>query len=132
VPEAAPRAHRCGGRIIDGTCNRCGATSGKRPKVYARKSAARRGYGRRWQRESKAFLQEHPFCKRCLARGKTVPAVVVDHIQPHCDDPELFWDRDNWQGLCKSDHDQKTATEDGGFGRPKQRAGSSVSPPRSG
>nr|WP_292832122.1 HNH endonuclease signature motif containing protein [Mesorhizobium sp.] len=29
----------------------------------------------------------------------------------------LFWDRSNWQPLCKPCHDRKTATSDGGFGR---------------
>jgi 5-methylcytosine-specific restriction protein A len=45
------------------------------------------------------------------------PAAVVDHITPHGGDEALFWDRDNWQPLCKPCHDAKTAREDGGFGR---------------
>lgn len=45
---------------------------------------------------------------------------AVDHIIPHKGDPELFWDQDNWQSLCKPHHDRKTATEDGGFGRVPQ------------
>lgn len=44
-------------------------------------------------------------------------ASIVDHIIPHKGDKQLFWDRDNWQPLCKKHHDRKTATEDGGFGR---------------
>lgn len=82
-----------------------------------RESASKRGYGRRWQVSSKAFLANHPFCVRCLERGIHEPATVVDHITPHKGNQTLFWDKNNWQPLCKSCHDRKTATEDGGFGR---------------
>lgn len=67
---------------------------------------------------------------------------MVDHIKPHrlkqaidSGDPEriagarsLFWDSaGNWQSLCKRHHDVKTATEDGGFGRPAVAKGEGVS-----
>lgn len=74
--------------------------------------AGKRGYGSRWRRESKVFLQAHPLCVRCLASGKYVRATVVDHIVPHRGDQKLFWDRSNWQSLCKHCHDTKTMTED--------------------
>ena len=45
-------------------------------------------------------------------------AKVTDHIIPHKRDMKLFWDRNNWQPLCKPCHDTKTAREDGGFGHP--------------
>ena len=41
----------------------------------------------------------------CTAAGRVTMATVVDHIEPHKGDPELFWDEDNWQGLCKPCHD---------------------------
>ena len=44
--------------------------------------AGKRGYGSRWRRESKAFLQAHPLCVRCLASGKYVRATVVDQSFP--------------------------------------------------
>lgn len=78
-----------------------------------RQSAARRGYGRRWRAASKAFLLEHPLCAECARRGETTLAAVVDHVLPHRGDPELFWDRANWQPLCKACHDRKTARESG-------------------
>ncbi|WP_309252328.1 HNH endonuclease signature motif containing protein [Paenibacillus spongiae] len=43
-------------------------------------------------------------------------ATVIDHIKPHKGNKVLFWDRNNWQPLCKSHHDKKTARYDGGFG----------------
>ena len=57
---------------------------------------------RRWRAASKAFLSVHPFCK-C---GQFAEA--TDHIIPHRGDLKLFWDRANWQTLCKRCHDRKT------------------------
>ena len=37
---------------------------------------------------------------------------VVDHIVPHRGDQKLFWDKSNWQPLCKACHDRKTWRED--------------------
>ncbi len=31
-------------------------------------------------------------------------ANIVDHIEPHNGDYDLFWDVNNWQGLCGSCH----------------------------
>lgn len=77
-----------------------------------KRSATARGYNARWRRESKKFLQLHPLCEECLKEGKATTATVVDHIIPHRGDPELFWDRSNWQALCKKCHDRKTRTRD--------------------
>ena len=82
-----------------------------------RGSAHERGYGKRWQAASKGFLRSHPLCARCSIATQVVPAQVVDHIIPHRGDMQVFWDRNNWQPLCKRCHDSKTAREDGGFGR---------------
>jgi len=46
----------------------------------------------------------------------TTAATVVDHVTPHKGDKVLFWDRLNWQALCKRCHDRKTAFESR-FGR---------------
>jgi 5-methylcytosine-specific restriction protein A len=40
----------------------------------------------------------------CNAEGKFTGATVVDHIKPHKGDQGLFWDTDNWQGLCATHH----------------------------
>ena len=76
------------------------------------RSASSRGYGRAWQKASKKYLESHPLCVRCLQEGKYTKATVVDHITPHRGDMVLFWDRENWQSLCKRCHDKKTWTED--------------------
>lgn len=82
-----------------------------------RRSAAIRGYGRRWREAARQFLREFPLCRCCEEHGQPAAATVVDHIVPHCGKAGLFWDRSNWQPLCKRCHDRKTASEDGGFGR---------------
>ena len=64
-----------------------------------RPSAAKRGYGSKWQRVSKAYLRKHPMCVKCLAQGKFVTATVVDHIVPHRSDHYLMWSDTNWQAL---------------------------------
>ena len=76
------------------------------------RAASARGYGKAWQRESRRFLQAHPLCVRCAEQGRYVKATVVDHIIPHRGDRNLFWDRNNWQALCKPCHDRKTFSED--------------------
>jgi 5-methylcytosine-specific restriction enzyme A len=73
-------------------------------------------YNSRWRKRRKQFLQEHPLCESCKKRDVINAATVVDHVIPHKGDERLFWDENNWQALCKSCHDKKTAKEDGRFG----------------
>lgn len=107
---------QCSNLVERGYCAAClakGAGKDTRP------SAAQRGYGYRWQKTSKAYLQAHPIAVDWFGEhgGRIYPAEVTDHIVPHKGDMTLFWDPKNWQGLTKADHDRKTAMEDGGFGR---------------
>ena len=94
-----------------------------RPRVHeARGSAHSRGYGRKWQTARLGYLQKHPLCVHCLARGHVTAATDVDHIKPHGGDPVLFWDAENnWQALCHPCHSLKTAREDGGFGNTRKQ-----------
>ena len=97
------------------------ATAAKTLVVEPRESSAKRGYGYAWQQARLAYLKINPLCVDCEKENRVTSALVVDHIIPHQGDPELFWDRSNWQGLCKSHHSQKTASQDGGFGNRQQR-----------
>jgi 5-methylcytosine-specific restriction enzyme A len=69
-----------------------------------RASAAQRGYGEKWRLARLTFLRHNPWCRLHRARGERVPATVVDHIKPHRGDRRLFWDKENWQGLCEHCH----------------------------
>lgn len=88
------------------------------PAEQQRRTSTQRGYGYRWQQTRIGFLKSHPLCAECERQGRVRQANEVDHIIPHKGDMDLFWDRDNWQPMCAPCHSRKTATEDGGFGRP--------------
>lgn len=77
-----------------------------------RPSAHRRGYDGKWRQARLAFLDNNPLCVMCQSQGLLVAATVVDHIIPHRGNQARFWDMTNWQALCKSCHDTKTATTD--------------------
>jgi 5-methylcytosine-specific restriction enzyme A len=94
------------------------ATARHEPAQAQRKGSTARGYGYKWQQARAGYLAKHPLCVECEKEGRVVAATDVDHIIPHKGDMVLFWDSDNWQPLCKSHHSEKTAREDGGFGRP--------------
>ena len=64
------------------------------------------------EKARKQFLHTHPLCVECQKEGRYVKATVVDHVVPHRGDADLFWDRSNWQPLCKHHHDVKTGTLD--------------------
>ena len=79
------------------------------PAEAARPNAAARGYGYRWQQESRRFLDQNPLCVVCQAAGRVTGATCVDHVTPHRGDETLFWDEANWQPLCARCHNSKTA-----------------------
>lgn len=89
----------------------------RKQSEQARGTAHERGYTSAWAKARAAYLSAHPLCVVHRAQGALVAATVVDHKVPHRGDKTLFWASGNWQALCKSCHDRKTATEDGGFGR---------------
>lgn len=69
------------------------------------RTTAERGYGGRWQKARAVFLDRNPLCIFCARNGRVEVANVVDHVIPHEGDQKLFWDRSNWQSLCKPCHD---------------------------
>ncbi len=83
-----------------------------------RPSASQRGYTSQWRKAARAYLACKPLCQHCLDEKpqRLTPATVVDHIKPHRGDMALFWDSENWQGLCGMHHNRKTNSEDGGYG----------------
>lgn len=78
-----------------------------------RSSAAKRGYGRNWQRLRLLVLHEEPLCRECRAA-----ATDVDHI----DGDVTNLARENLQALCHGCHSRKTTRENGGGWRPEGRA----------
>lgn len=67
-------------------------------------------YSRQWQSLRLAVLERD--CYTCSQTGEMLigkhPAPnspVVDHIEPHHGNPDLFWDMDNLQAVSKAYHD---------------------------
>ncbi len=121
MPDRIPRACRQPGCPLlttkaDGYCLKhahCGQQQRQQRRYKDRRpSPSARGYDRHWQKARRLFLLDHPLCVRCAERRLIVAASIVDHIVPHRGDRLVFWDRDNWQALCKRCHDKKTMGED--------------------
>lgn len=70
-----------------------------------KQSAAARGYGHKWRDARSAYLKAHPLCVYCQREGRVTAAEVVNHKIPHRGNQELFWQRENWESLCKRHHD---------------------------
>ena len=67
-----PRTARAGESVCD---------EHARDRDRERGSAHARGYDRDWQVVRLAYLQTHPLCEDCEARGCIVPAALVHHKQ---------------------------------------------------
>ena len=66
-----------------------------------------------WRKSTTAWLQRYPVCVLCLCRGHINQGsiddtlvrgrtLIVDHIEAHRGDDNLFWDQGNWQTLCRT------------------------------
>ncbi len=110
------RAFGCPATTTDDYCVRHAhlKKTTRRRKDKHRPNAHQRGYDRHWSKARRLYLMDNPLCVRCAERGLIVEARVVDHIRPHRGDRLVFWNRDNWQSLCKRCHDKKTGSEDRG------------------
>lgn len=75
-------------------------------------TAAQRGYGYKWQVARAGWLEANPLCVYCRRDGRATEGSVVDHIIPHRGDMKLFWDRSNWQTLCRPCHDVVKSAEE--------------------
>jgi 5-methylcytosine-specific restriction protein A len=92
--------------------NRCDVHQKAKRKIESRHySAPDVNYGSRWKAARLEHLAEHPFCVACEALGRRTLANEVDHHIPHCGDATRFWDRSNWQSLCRPCHSAKTRRE---------------------
>jgi len=92
---------------------------GGRVRTNSSEQAEPRVYTSRWTKAAKTYLVSHPLCVMCQRQGRGTPATGVDHIKPHrlkqaiksgdkaaiTEAQRLFWDQDNWQGLCSTHHD---------------------------
>ncbi|WP_434672174.1 HNH endonuclease [Pseudomonas sp. R1-15] len=77
-----------------------------------KETSAQRGYGYKWQKAREGWLHAHPLCVYCERLGRVTAGSVVDHIEAHRGDMAVFWDRNNWQTLCKPCHDSVKQAEE--------------------
>lgn len=52
-----------------------------------------------------AFHRDNGLCQRCLQAGRYTPATHAHHIKPVLEYPELKYDLDNLQSLCRECHE---------------------------
>ena len=64
--------------------------------------------GAAWQKLRASVLMEEPLCRHCVARGLTVPATDVDHMNGADDNRS-----ESLQPLCHECHSRKTARDQG-------------------
>ena len=110
MPTKPPRICACGHRVAASVrcpCERKADAERKARFDRKRPSSSARGYTRAWEKARAEFLAQYPWCRRCGER-----ATDVDHIIPHRGDPKLFWDRTNWQPLCRSHHSGAKQSEE--------------------
>jgi len=81
----------------------------RRKRKDRRPSAGKRGYGTRWQRFSKRFLRDNPWCSRCGA-----PARQVHHLDGLGPKGPLGFEPSNCEALCGSCHSSQTAKQQPG------------------
>jgi 5-methylcytosine-specific restriction protein A len=78
-------------------------------KAWQRTKPDNRLRGRKAVARRRAWLEAHPLCVHCEAKGRTSIALVVDHIIPLAKQgPD---DESNLQSLCATCHDIKTAKD---------------------
>jgi 5-methylcytosine-specific restriction protein A len=82
------------------------------PAVSAKREFKHLYNSREWREGRIEHLREHPCCKRCDVEGLVTEATIVDHKIPHQGNPELFFDRDNWESMCKPHHDSVKQREE--------------------
>lgn len=69
-------------------------------------------YDEKWRKFSQDYRKKNPFCVECLKLGNhNIHNIQVDHIIPLEQRPDLKYDVDNLQSLCRSHHGKKTWAE---------------------
>ena len=130
MPRRAPHPCRhpgCAGLVV-GAGRYCPEHSaqGDEQVDAQRPTSSQRGYGYRWQKIRAVYLRAHPICADPFgvhqqAGQLAVAAEDVDHITPLQAGGSNR--AENLQALCHSCHSRKTATENGGWGRGRQKPG---------
>lgn len=63
-----------------------------------------RGYTSRWDKVRLAKVKKNPLCEPCLERGIVQATEIVHHIIAVVDRPDLIFNMDNLQSVCRACH----------------------------
>ena len=69
-------------------------------KMESRERSRNEYHTNRWTVLSRNFRIANPLCVRCAEKGIVQPSEVTDHIIP-VEVHGKFWDKKNWQALCR-------------------------------
>lgn len=95
----------CGRLTHDARCPEHARSQRRRYARTPRRMDAKRFYaGARWQRVRRMKLAAHPVCEE---PGCHEAAVDVHHRRPWQDIPELAFDLNNLEALCKACHNRR-------------------------
>lgn len=80
-----------------------------------RGTTAQRGYDGDWQKLSREYRAQHPFCECALHKGQDERALsqVVDHRESIALRPDLRLEWSNLRAMTKACHDRHTAKTQG-------------------
>ena len=83
------------------------------PELFARlRDSADQFYGTtRWRKLRAVFRAANPLCAECAKAGRTVAGLEVHHLKPRRQFPELAYDLNNLEHLCKPCHSRKIRQE---------------------
>jgi len=120
MPRRPPRpcaVHGCPNLVYSGS--RCEQHLLPKDRTYetVRASAAKRGYGVKWQGKRNAYAKSHPWCEDPYGvhQGQRVKMKIVDHITPLKQGGRD--DETNYQSLCTTCNNYKTAHDGSRRGR---------------
>jgi 5-methylcytosine-specific restriction protein A len=77
-------------------------------QVTGKRSRHEAGYDYDWVKFRRSYLMRHPLCVRCQARGRVTAAAEIHHRRVLRDYPELRFEEENLEALCKSCHSRET------------------------
>lgn len=80
-----------------------------RYRTYQRDPKINRRYDHRWRKIRAAYVEAHPLCEDCLARGRYTPVAEVHHVIPL--DHGGTHDESNLRSLCKPCHSRQSALD---------------------
>lgn len=94
-------------------CRQCLKTDCQCRRTENRGTSTQRGYDARHRRDRLRHMSNEPCCRSCAAKGLAVPGTILDHVIPVRQGTagwqQRLRDPNNWQTLCTTCHNIKTA-----------------------